>query len=78
MVEMMERIKKGNVQLRRVDVDPPKSGAGSGGVMAEMASLLVSTDNCPPLHVVQCVGLDTVSVCHVRLVTSHLCDHVHV
>ena len=61
MVEMLERIKKGNVQLRRVDTDSPKTGAGSGGVMAEMASLLVSVDNYAPLHVVQCVRLDTVS-----------------
>ena len=44
MVDMMERIRTGNVQLKRVQGDPvakqPKSG--SGDVMSEMAKLLVS------------------------------------
>jgi hypothetical protein len=41
MAEMLERIKKGNVQLRRVEKDNPKAG-GSNDVMAEMAAMLSS------------------------------------
>lgn len=46
MLNMMERIRSGNVQLKRVQNNPaPKSQkAGSGDVMSEMAKLLVSVD----------------------------------
>ena len=46
MLDMMERIRTGNVQLKKVQGSPaPKpSGGGSGGVMSEMAKLLVSND----------------------------------
>lgn len=44
MQDMMERIRSGNVQLKKVQGNPaPKpSGGGSGDVMSEMAKLLVS------------------------------------
>ena len=44
MLDMMERIRSGNVQLKKVQDNPaPKpSGGGSGDVMSEMAKLLVS------------------------------------
>ena len=46
MLDMMERIRTGNVQLKKVQGSPaPKpSGGGSGDVMSEMAKLLVSID----------------------------------
>ena len=44
MVDMMERIRSGNVQLKKVQENPPPkpSGGGTGDVMSEMAKLLVS------------------------------------
>ena len=46
MQDMMERIRSGNVQLKKVQGNPaPKpSGGGSGDVMSEMAKLLVCKD----------------------------------
>lgn len=46
MLDMMERIRSGNVQLKKVQENPaPKpSGGGSGDVMSEMAKLLVRED----------------------------------
>ena len=44
MLDMMERIRSGNVQLKKVQGDPVSKPAksGSGDVMSEMAKLLVS------------------------------------
>lgn len=44
MLDMMERIRSGNVQLKKVQGNPPPkpAGGGSGDVMSEMAKLLVS------------------------------------
>ena len=44
MLDMMERIRSGNVQLKKVQGNPlPKpQKEGSGDVMSEMAKLLVS------------------------------------
>ena len=43
MMDMMERIRSGNVQLKRVQGNPaPKQKSGTGDVMSEMAKLLVS------------------------------------
>lgn len=41
MVEMMQRIRSGNVGLKKVA--PASEPANKGGVMAEMAMLLVSS-----------------------------------
>lgn len=40
MAEMLSRIRKGNVQLRKVEQEKPKP-AGEQGIMQEMASILV-------------------------------------
>ena len=40
MAEMLSRIRKGNVQLRKVEQEKPKA-AGEQGIMQEMASILV-------------------------------------
>ena len=40
MVEMMQRIRSGNVALKKV-APPPEPANNKGGVMAEMAKLLV-------------------------------------
>ena len=40
MAEMLSRIRKGNVQLRKVEQEKPKPG-GEQGIMQEMASILV-------------------------------------
>ncbi len=40
MLEMMQRIRSGNVGLKKVA--PPSDPVNKGGVMAEMAKLLVS------------------------------------
>ena len=40
MAEMLSRIRKGNVQLKKVEQEKPKPG-GEQGIMQEMASILV-------------------------------------
>ena len=44
MLDMMARIRSGNVQLKKVQGEPASKPqkSGSGGVMSEMAKLLVS------------------------------------
>ena len=43
MLEMMQRIRSGNVGLKKVAPPPSQTDSG-GGVMAEMAKLLVSVN----------------------------------
>ena len=47
MMDMMERIRSGNVQLKKVQENPsPKlQKSGTGDVMSEMAKLLVSEND---------------------------------
>ena len=45
MLEMMQRIRSGNVNLKKV-APPPQPAKKGGGVMAEMAQLLVSGRYC--------------------------------
>ena len=48
MLEMMQRIRSGNVNLKKV-APPPQPAKKGGGVMAEMAQLLVSGRYLPKL-----------------------------
>ena len=41
MAEMLAKVKAGNIALKPVNKDKPKD-AGAGGIMGEMAALLVS------------------------------------
>lgn len=52
MLEMMQRIRSGNVALKKVAPPTQKSDKG-GGVMAEMAKLLVSFTNIEHITVGQ-------------------------
>ena len=47
MMDMMERIRSGNVQLKKTQENPPPKPqkSGTGDVMSEMAKLLVSEND---------------------------------